>query len=333
MELVPSLFLFGTFCAPLVPLTPPVLLRRMSYLIAGSAGLHQEFLRVCLEKLGLTEALNVTSVTYLHVELTEGVFDHSTYEVKSRVKNVLRNEKRNITSKDRLSVNKRLQEWLAPTRNLSQVENLKEGEVLILKPVGTGAYGGKDIVIVTNTTELLQAKKRLLQRYKSAVACQYIRNPLLFQGKKFHLRTYVLVNTQREHHVAPFGKILTAKLPYQDGDFSNKAIHDTHLDSTETNWFYPEDLEVPALEKSHLMREVEKVLHMIGESVPALSYQESKYAYEVFGVDLLITNEYRVVLLEVNEKVGYDFVDERGARDFSSKYYSWVVEKGVKPLL
>jgi hypothetical protein len=299
LELAPSLFLFGT---------PPVLFRRMSYLIAGSAGLHQEFLRVCLEKLGLTEALNVTSVTYLHVELTEGVFDHSTYEVKSRVKNVLRNEKRNITSKDRLSTNKRLQEWLAPTRNLSQVENLKEGEVLILKPVGTGAYGGKDIVIVTNTTELLQ-------------------------GKKFHLRTYVLVNTQREHYAAPFGKILTAKLPYQDGDFTNKAIHDTHLDSTETNWFYPEDLEVPALEKSHLMSEVEKVLHVIGESVPALSYQESKYAYEVFGVDLLITNEYRVVLLEVNEKVGYDFVDERGARDFSSKYYSWVVEKGVKPLL
>ncbi len=310
----------------------------MSYLISGQAGLHQEYLREYLEKLGLVEVPGVTTVTYLHAELTEGVFDHSTYKVMSRVKNLLRNEKRAVTLKDKLAEQKSLQEWLPSTRPLRQVEKVEEGEVLILKPVGTGAYAGKDIFIVTTTTELLRVKKFLHKFYKGAVACEYVRNPLLFRGRKFHLRTYILVNSKGEHYVAPFGKILTASQFYQDGDYSNKAVHDTHLDSTETNWFYPEDfyLGVPlgtSEAKEKLLCEVERVLHAIGKCIPAVAYQESKYGYEVFGVDLLVTTEHRVVLLEVNEKVGYDFVDERGAREFSQKYYSWVVEKGVKPLL
>ena len=57
-------------------------------------------------------------------------------------------------------------------------------------------------------------------------------------------------------------------------------------------------------------------------------YPESKKGYEIFGVDILVRSDYSIVLLEINDKVGYHsqgpISDEY--KKLSDLYFNWVFD-------
>jgi hypothetical protein len=55
-----------------------------------------------------------------------------------------------------------------------------------------------------------------------------------------------------------------------------------------------------------------------------LNFEENKYGFEVFAADILITNDYTPVLMEVNDRVGYSFNTEKYAKSFSRDYFNWI---------
>ena len=66
-------------------------------------------------------------------------------------------------------------------------------------------------------------------------------------------------------------------------------------------------------------------------------YTESKLAYEVFGCDFLVTTDLNVVLLEINQRIGFyciptDPDPTRYAR-FTRDYYAFVFNNAIMPLL
>ena len=81
------------------------------------------------------------------------------------------------------------------SRQLKDVTIINFNEILIVKPVGNLACGGNDISICTSNSDLETARK-LVQRYKNAVACTYIPNPLLWEGRKMYLRMYFMVRVE-----------------------------------------------------------------------------------------------------------------------------------------
>ena len=134
---------------------------------------------------------------------------------------------------------------------------------------------------------------------------------------------------------------MTAALPYRDGDYANPDIHDTHVKSTPRNLFFPSDLDGVSPEQCRrLFVQMENVLSCVGELLRLAhvgSYKESRYAYEVFGCDFLVTRDMRPVLLEINQRIGMRSVPgdaDRARYDaFARHYYRWVYDNAIAPTL
>lgn len=85
-----------------------------------------------------------------------------------------------------------LQQRLPYTRAARDVHEVEEGQVLIVKPVSATAGCGVGIQIVVNSQQLADAKRQLLSQHPDAIVSNYVRRPLLFDNRKFHLRMYLL---------------------------------------------------------------------------------------------------------------------------------------------
>lgn len=66
----------------------------------------------------------------------------------------------------------------------------------------------------------------------------------------------------------------------------------------------------------------------------ARPYAESRYAFEVFGMDFLVRADGTPCLVEVNDKVGYGFLrPDKHAEAFSEAYFDWIRRCVYDPLL
>ena len=119
----------------------------------------------------------------------------------------------------------------------------------ILRPIDS--FGGDDIKYISNKKQLTDAilyynthKNYKSHLYKNdVIASEYIGKPLLFKNKKLHLRLYYLVSYTNKIvncFLLDFGKILTARDPFDMLEPFTKDKHDSHFDSTTGDIFYPE---------------------------------------------------------------------------------------------
>jgi hypothetical protein len=114
---------------------------------------------------------------------------------------------------------------------------------IITKKKRAQAAAGKDIIYVVNQKTLEEAKK-LLPRYDKVLVSDYIRNPLLFRGLKFHLRIFFLItiiDNVIKTYLLNDCKILTAGKPFILSNFDDKTIHDTHVKTTDYDYLFQRD--------------------------------------------------------------------------------------------
>jgi hypothetical protein len=268
-------------------------------------------------------------------------YDSKWYETRTLVKNLVRDQAiKKISDKAELVRSMKFffpddhGEFLPSGWPLDQVRELKEGEILIVKPT-TGARG-EGISVVTTQGELEEAKERIKREYRGAgVACNYIRDPYTFRGKKFHFRSYLLCTSTGEFHVYPKSKILTAAENYQDSDYSNKRIHDSHGDTTETDFFFPHD--IPESDREKISAGISEIMSRLQKFLRGniRNYSESAYAYQIVGPDILFDSSLRPWLLEVNLRPQMGPMNKvtEAHRKFQEEFFAWEYEKGVKPFL
>jgi hypothetical protein len=141
-----------------------------------------------------------------------------------------------------------------------------------------------------------------LNKFNDWVLQEYINNPMLIDGKKFHIRGYSLVH-QEKKYILRRAEIFSAGKNYKKEDYQNKNIHDTHLyRHPDLLKFYPEDLGVNQKIKYEIQQQMENLFHLIGGIDKVFNcYSESKDCYQVFGFDVMITNDYQVKIIEINE--------------------------------
>jgi hypothetical protein len=214
---------------------------------------------------------------------------------------------------------------------------IRSKRVYIVKPVGHGACAGVGVTVVTNDKELEEARFTLSKRFKNIIISEYIQNPLLYEGRKFHLRMFILINSE------PFswsfwdrGKAMTAKLPYKKGDWTNKLIHDSHGETTPKDIYFPEDI-LPKDKYNHVYQQMELILSAVAEIIKPYirCYEESKYCCEIFGIDFMITDDYVVKLIEINAEAGYGSKnkDKTKYMAYCSAYFDWFYKNSLIPLL
>jgi hypothetical protein len=233
--------------------------------------------------------------------------------------------------------------WLAPTwtrEEMDEIATLRPEAVptpLILKPVGTGAFSGRDIFIVQKPERVrvaLQDCVKMLRRrskYTAYIASRLIRPVVtISEGRKFHLRVYFLMTAANGTQVPfqvrwlPVAKLLMAAKRY-DHSATGPDVQDSHMDSTGGNFYVHLDPTSPrtplvpnhndmlpfdAARWEQLRAELDELCRhfaTIGKA-HAVKYAESLEAFEVYGADILFDADdpkQRAVLLELNNRVGY----------------------------
>jgi hypothetical protein len=198
------------------------------------------------------------------------------------------------------------------------------------------ASGGKDIIVIDDNNTLGMAKKNL-EKYDNVLISKYIRNPLLFNGRKFHIRTLLmasLIDSVYNTYMLDWGRIFTAKLPFVLEDFNNKQIHDTHRTTTDDDYFFPLDFTNANMGRDDIDFEVTynifKQIKLIFTSVSKLlsttisNYDNVKNGFTIFGVDLMICDDLSVVLIEVNTEGGFTFKEKETRNKVESLLFNWV---------
>ena len=199
------------------------------------------------------------------------------------------------------------------------------------------------IRIVLSKEEYYKAIKELGIK-NDAMASEYIINPLLIDGKKFHLRILFLLSVISgitRCSVFPIYRVRTAELPYINGDYLNDKIHLTGGHNTTQLYEYPEDLkkfgyDIDTIEKN--LNACNKTICLAMTMANVKNYPESYAGYHIYGADIMITDDYFPYLLEINSKPGFTRMGdtEKGytveyVKHFSHRLFSFILNSTVLP--
>lgn len=244
---------------------------------------------------------------------------------------------------------------------------------IIFKPVGKGYCSGLGISVLTKFDEVAGAiedfKKKSKSKDDSYVISEYIGDISTIittdgeAGRKFHIRAYLMIFPHRLP-TGEFGsiewalwddcKFLTAGKPYKNSDYNDKGIHDTHNKSTPRDMYWSTDAQSiitnpdnnigESLQQftGNIFGQMRNICGALVDIVkPTLThYPETTDAFEVFGMDFMITRgpDYKVVLIEANDRVGYGEVSNSTDKDqkqkvatFSYNYYNWLYQTVIGP--
>lgn len=218
----------------------------------------------------------------------------------------------------------------------------------ILRPVNS--FAGKDILYVSSRQELDDAIKyyhktrnyKGIKYHNDVIASNYIINPLLFNGYKFHLRMYYLISyidNIFNSFLLEEGDILTASQPYNTNKPFTKEIHDTHQKNSNDDYFFPKDLENEKNKKIDIENYVKQMRNIMKCASRILKnnnmkwlYPEQNNGFYIMGVDFMIdatTNN--IILIEINTKPGFGYNNSENNVIFSEHFYKWVNETILEP--
>lgn len=228
-------------------------------------------------------------------------------------------------SKHILTVKSRLYErfagypWVPASKTITDtvpiIRSLK-----ILKP--TEGYRGMGIALVHTKKE---AEEWIAQNaeYKEWVLQNYIQ-PATFEGHKFHLRVYLLINCSsrgiKSAWLAKKNFLVQAIKPYKNSDYGNKEIHDTHMkhghlfifpDSKPDGW---KDLDVFKAQTNvaNIMKTI------LAEEHNFKADWKAQNGFQVFGIDVMFQEKTnKPFILEFNTKA------ELGLREILMFYPSF----------
>ena len=224
----------------------------------------------------------------------------------------------------------------------------------ILRPIYS--FSGLDIFYINNQKQL-DAKKQFYNINKNytgklygnnVIASEYITNPLLFQKKKFHLRIYLLasyINNIFNSFLPNFGKIFTAKYPFDMKEPFTKDKHDTHATTTEKDFFFPKDFKENInandinidIDIDSIWEKLKKIVSILArileKNKKKLLYNNEINGYHLFGIDLMFKinsddngNNIVPVFIEMNEGPGFNFKDPKLKEQYSKYIYDLINE-------
>jgi D-alanine-D-alanine ligase-like ATP-grasp enzyme len=187
------------------------------------------------------------------------------------------------------------------------IPDIDENKIKILKPLN--GFAGSGITIVQTKEEI---KSWLLknEKYKDWLLEDYITDPDLKNGYKFHFRILILVkvekNKQIEVYVSNHKFYTIAKDKYKKSDWQNKNIHDTHYTPGKKTILFPDTY------PDNWTRDDSNraILDMNNIFIKIFKNQNDFYpewnannGFEIFGADIMFSNK-KPYLLEINAKTG-----------------------------
>ncbi len=209
------------------------------------------------------------------------------------------------------------------------------GTIWIMKPAGKAQ--GKGIFLVTSLNQLYKWKNSLKGGEENAIdetyVCQrYIYNPLLLGGKKFDMRVYALVTCYNPLtaylYRTGFCRFTSFKYSLNPEDLNNNQIHLTNVaiqkQSTTYDrqiggkWYFREL-------KTYLMgRYSEEQVNSMFDGIQNIIIKcfyavqsviaKDRHCFELYGYDILIDENLKPWLIEINSNASLTASTERDAQ-------------------
>jgi len=188
-----------------------------------------------------------------------------------------------------------------------KIQNIDENTIKILKPLNE--YGSKGIAIIKTKNEInLWINKNENNKYREWIIEDYLLNPDLINGYKFHLKVLILVkvlkNKQIEVYISEYKFITKANEKYKNNDWDNMNIHNTSYQSKEYSIFPKElpdnwNLEDVKEINNNIEQIIKKILKDQNDFQPEWNAQNG---FEIFGANFIFSNK-KIYLLEINSKI------------------------------
>jgi len=144
---------------------------------------------------------------------------------------------------------------------------------------------------------------------------EYIRDPMLWRGFKFHTRVICIVVVHRSGRryaaMLPSVKMILSGAPYVDGDYGNVEIHDSHFRRNALRGYLPgsitdDDVAAMGFTGQELHDKIHSCLQdSIKPLLPSLTLypkEEVELAgYNIVGADVMFRSDGTPILIEVND--------------------------------
>jgi RimJ/RimL family protein N-acetyltransferase len=319
----------------------------VTFSVSGEGGLIHDTLIEILTGKGFQQVpIGSPSVNFAWGELdfTSGKGGRYRPEFKvqaAALKSLLGGDIASITDKTRLydtvrTENQALLRYFPATNAIKDVFHVNPGKVLIGKP--KGGFQQRGIEVITNDGQL----ENYRNRYPDSIVSDYVVNPMLINGYKFHVRVYYVVYVANGYGRGYFmGKeyfdIVTAEEPYVTGNWERKQIHVSSDHYTRVEYKWPDSLvgTVPNEVIDRAIFTLNDALTMLTPIIVnrAAPYPESDAAFEVLGVDVMFHEDGTAAILEVNTKVGFTPMHIRKLTfpTWSSGFMKWIADTIVLP--
>jgi hypothetical protein len=218
------------------------------------------------------------------------------------------------------------------------------GSIYITRPISKKEsiqYSSGTGIVVYDSEETLALAKQNLLKYDTIISSEYIKNPLLFGGKKMHLRCHMiatLIHNNYSVYTYDNFKITVAKEPYTLQDFQNKDIHDTHYLECNKDLLFPNDFTTANMGVEITPLIIEDLFQAIREICKKMAIILQKYvkrppnaanAFHLFGFDILIDNTFNCYLLECNRYC--DITTGNGESFAMERFFQWINDIVLKP--
>lgn len=211
---------------------------------------------------------------------------------------------------------------------------------------GSWGFAGRANIVVGSWADTRRAARTLMSRMRpkdrhsgaQVIASRYIDNPMLIDGRKFHVRINVIIVVREHGPPAAYAitgneEAFLAVKRYKPSAYADPDIHDTHwVKEDEARRYvrrFPE--EVPGGEE---LREAAHAIlaRVMGALIGQVTnYPEAQNGYEIFGADVMFDVEGRAKLIEFNFKPALRLAQGDG-RDVETAIHNTVLAVAVDPV-
>lgn len=325
--------------------------------IVKTVDLDPKYMKAALLERGWTETTNSKETTFMFLD-DKYVYDNTLYDIKSDIKNIVHTDKLSICDKNKLydnfkSYNPKLANKFMVEQHFVNIDNYEDplfkklfekNKIWIIKPIAS--FLGIGIQVFTNYNDFINyfretSKKTNLTKQErnflktGYVLAKYINKPLLYLGKKFHLRVYFMYDaTNKKGYIFKKSKLTVAKKDYITDNYNDQEIHDTHCLIDICGFVFPKDfLDQYDNKVAGIIFEQLKVLfYHVLQLINAGCFSESKKCFEIFGADVMIDSNLKIVLLEINDKIGFHDYNKKQVIQLNKDIMDGVLTTMIDPL-
>ncbi len=156
---------------------------------------------------------------------------------------------------------------------------------------------------------ILKANEEIIKYKNTWILSEYIRNPLLINKHKFHLRVpllYFLENGKTlKSFISTRPMIFTAEKPFRKSDWSDPQYHDTHYKRSYSKTLeFPKDLNISQEQLTRVNTQIDELASylsiIIQKHKSTKCYENTTHCYYIWGFDVIIDENYKVWFIEIN---------------------------------